>query len=126
MRRAAISAGRDPADRTRSDHAASSSHLRPAGAGDIHGRTLEAAVGAGPAGAPPSPDGPRSADLLRPADASGARPRRLAVRCRGPALPGRLNNVAHVGHCHPRVVEAIVRQARLLNTNTRYLRTQII
>jgi len=26
------------------------------------------------------------------------------------------NNVAHVGHCHPRVVEAIVRQARLLST----------
>jgi 4-aminobutyrate aminotransferase-like enzyme/Ser/Thr protein kinase RdoA (MazF antagonist) len=36
------------------------------------------------------------------------------------------NNVAHVGHCHPRVVEAIVRQVRLLNTNTRYLGTQVI
>jgi len=36
------------------------------------------------------------------------------------------NNVSHVGHCHPRVVEAIVRQARLLNTNTRYLGTQVI
>lgn len=31
------------------------------------------------------------------------------------------NNVAHVGHSHPRVVEAIARQAALLNTNTRYL-----
>jgi 4-aminobutyrate aminotransferase-like enzyme/Ser/Thr protein kinase RdoA (MazF antagonist) len=31
------------------------------------------------------------------------------------------NNVAHVGHAHPRVVEAIARQAALLNTNTRYL-----
>jgi 4-aminobutyrate aminotransferase-like enzyme len=31
------------------------------------------------------------------------------------------NNVPHVGHCHPRVVEAGVRQMRLLNTNTRYL-----
>lgn len=31
------------------------------------------------------------------------------------------NNVAHVGHCHPRVVEAIRRQAGVLNTNTRYL-----
>lgn len=30
------------------------------------------------------------------------------------------NNVAHVGHCHPRVVEAIARQARILNTHTRY------
>src|SRR5882724_3376954 len=36
------------------------------------------------------------------------------------------NNVAHVGHCHPRVVEAIAQQARALNTNTRYLGTQVI
>src|SRR5262249_50964596 len=31
------------------------------------------------------------------------------------------NNVPHVGHCHPRVVEAGVAQMRVLNTNTRYL-----
>ncbi|MEY9999611.1 4-aminobutyrate aminotransferase-like enzyme [Sinorhizobium fredii] len=31
------------------------------------------------------------------------------------------NNVPHVGHCHPRVVEAITRQASTLNTRTRYL-----
>ncbi|WP_119302109.1 aminotransferase class III-fold pyridoxal phosphate-dependent enzyme [Dongia deserti] len=31
------------------------------------------------------------------------------------------NNVPHVGHCHPHVVEAIARQAAILNTNTRYL-----
>jgi len=31
------------------------------------------------------------------------------------------NNVPHVGHCHPRVVEAAARQMRVLNTNTRYL-----
>jgi 4-aminobutyrate aminotransferase-like enzyme len=31
------------------------------------------------------------------------------------------NNVPHVGHCHPRVVEAADRQMRALNTNTRYL-----
>jgi len=31
------------------------------------------------------------------------------------------NNVPHVGHCHPRVVEAAVAQMRVLNTNTRYL-----
>lgn len=31
------------------------------------------------------------------------------------------NNVPVVGHCHPRVTEAIVRQARTLNTNMRYL-----
>lgn len=32
-----------------------------------------------------------------------------------------VNNVAHVGHEHPRVVDALTRQARVLNTNTRYL-----
>src|SRR5256885_4375665 len=31
------------------------------------------------------------------------------------------NNVPHVGHCHPRVVEAAARQMRAVNTNTRYL-----
>lgn len=31
------------------------------------------------------------------------------------------NNVPHVGHCHPRIVEAADRQMRILNTNTRYL-----
>ncbi|MCJ7726281.1 MAG: aminotransferase class III-fold pyridoxal phosphate-dependent enzyme [Acidimicrobiia bacterium] len=31
------------------------------------------------------------------------------------------NNVAHVGHGRPEVVEAIARQASILNTNTRYL-----
>ena len=31
------------------------------------------------------------------------------------------NNVAHVGHCHPKVVEAICRQSAVLNTHTRYL-----
>ena len=36
------------------------------------------------------------------------------------------NNVAHVGHCHPRVVEAITRQASTLNTHTRYLHETIL
>jgi 4-aminobutyrate aminotransferase-like enzyme len=31
------------------------------------------------------------------------------------------NNVAHVGHCHPRVVEAGQKQMAMVNTNTRYL-----
>jgi 4-aminobutyrate aminotransferase-like enzyme/Ser/Thr protein kinase RdoA (MazF antagonist) len=31
------------------------------------------------------------------------------------------NNVPHVGHCHPRVVEAGATQMRMLSTNTRYL-----
>jgi 4-aminobutyrate aminotransferase-like enzyme len=32
-----------------------------------------------------------------------------------------VNNVCHVGHCHPRVVEAGQRQMEILNTNSRYL-----
>jgi 4-aminobutyrate aminotransferase-like enzyme/Ser/Thr protein kinase RdoA (MazF antagonist) len=32
-----------------------------------------------------------------------------------------VNNVCHVGHCHPRVVKAGQRQMARLNTNTRYL-----
>ena len=31
------------------------------------------------------------------------------------------NNIPHVGHCHPNVVEAAYRQMATLNTNTRYL-----
>jgi 4-aminobutyrate aminotransferase-like enzyme len=36
------------------------------------------------------------------------------------------NNVAHVGHCHPKVVEAIARQAATLNTHTRYLHETVL
>ena len=36
-----------------------------------------------------------------------------------------VNNVAHVGHCHPHVVAAVQRQAAVLNTNTRYLHPAI-
>ncbi|KAF0172408.1 MAG: 4-aminobutyrate aminotransferase [Rhodobacteraceae bacterium] len=36
------------------------------------------------------------------------------------------NNVPHVGHCHPHVVEAITRQAQTLNTHTRYLHENIL
>jgi len=36
------------------------------------------------------------------------------------------NNVPHVGHCNPRVVEAIYRQASTLNTHTRYLHEGIL
>ncbi len=32
-----------------------------------------------------------------------------------------VNNICHVGHCHPRVVEAGQKQMATLNTNTRYL-----
>lgn len=37
-----------------------------------------------------------------------------------------VNNVAHVGHEHPRVVEAARKQNALLNTNTRYLHPNIV
>jgi 4-aminobutyrate aminotransferase-like enzyme len=37
-----------------------------------------------------------------------------------------VNNVCHVGHCHPTVGAAIARQASVLNTNTRYLHESIL
>jgi 4-aminobutyrate aminotransferase-like enzyme/Ser/Thr protein kinase RdoA (MazF antagonist)/murein DD-endopeptidase MepM/ murein hydrolase activator NlpD len=37
-----------------------------------------------------------------------------------------VNNVAHVGHEHPAVVEAASRQNAVLNTNTRYLHSNIV
>ncbi|MBM2715121.1 aminotransferase class III-fold pyridoxal phosphate-dependent enzyme [Mesorhizobium caraganae] len=36
------------------------------------------------------------------------------------------NNVPSVGHCHPRVVEAIAQQSAILNTHTRYLHESIL
>src|SRR5688500_19742173 len=36
------------------------------------------------------------------------------------------NNVAHVGHCHSKVVAAGQEQMALLNTNTRYLSDLIV
>ena len=36
------------------------------------------------------------------------------------------NNVPHVGHCHPRVVQAICDQAAVLNTHTRYLHDLVL
>ncbi|MBO9729554.1 MAG: aminotransferase class III-fold pyridoxal phosphate-dependent enzyme [Chitinophaga sp.] len=37
-----------------------------------------------------------------------------------------VNNVSHVGHCHPTVVQAIQHQAARLNTNTRYLHDELV
>ncbi len=37
-----------------------------------------------------------------------------------------VNNVSHVGHCHPTVVKAIQLQAARLNTNTRYLHDNLV
>ncbi|MDD9981901.1 MAG: aminotransferase class III-fold pyridoxal phosphate-dependent enzyme [Gammaproteobacteria bacterium] len=36
------------------------------------------------------------------------------------------NNVPHVGHAHPRIADAISRQSRLINTNTRYLHDEVV
>ncbi len=45
---------------------------------------------------------------------------------RGRAYLDCFNNVCHVGHAHPHVVEAIATQAARLNTNTRYLHDNIV
>ncbi len=37
-----------------------------------------------------------------------------------------VNNVSHVGHCHPRVVAAAQRQMADLNTNSRYLHDNLV
>ena len=37
-----------------------------------------------------------------------------------------VNNVCHVGHCHPRTVQAAATQLALLNTNSRYLHDNIV
>ncbi len=106
--------------------------------------------GCGPGARPTPAEAPMLADASTPPgpdDLLAERRRRLGpslslayekpleiVRGRGPYLfdpDGRayldcVNNVCHVGHCHPRVVEAISRQAAVLNTNTRYLHPLII
>ena len=37
-----------------------------------------------------------------------------------------VNNVCHVGHCHPHVVQAAQEQMAILNTNTRYLHDHLV
>ncbi|XP_055598182.1 alanine--glyoxylate aminotransferase 2-like [Uranotaenia lowii] len=37
-----------------------------------------------------------------------------------------INNVAHVGHCHPKVVEAGARQIATLSTNNRFLHDELV
>ena len=44
----------------------------------------------------------------------------------GRAFLDGVNNICHVGHAHPHVVEALSRQASVLNTNTRYLHDNIL
>lgn len=36
------------------------------------------------------------------------------------------NNVAHVGHCHPKVTAAVTKQLETLNTNSRYLHDKLV
>jgi 4-aminobutyrate aminotransferase-like enzyme/Ser/Thr protein kinase RdoA (MazF antagonist) len=75
----------------------------------------------------------RSVRLSRALSLSYDRPLRM-VRGEGARLideSGRswvdlVNNVAHVGHCHPRVVAAAARQQETLNTNTRYLHEAVV
>ena len=45
---------------------------------------------------------------------------------RGKRYLDAVNNISHVGHCHPRVISAAEKQARMLNTNTRYLNEVIV
>ena len=44
----------------------------------------------------------------------------------GRAYLDAVNNVPHVGHSHPRVVQAARRQMAVLNTNTRYLHASLV
>jgi 4-aminobutyrate aminotransferase-like enzyme len=44
----------------------------------------------------------------------------------GRAYLDSVNNVSHVGHCHPRVVRAAQEQMAVLNTNTRYLHDNLV
>ena len=44
----------------------------------------------------------------------------------GRAFLDAVNNVPHVGHSHPRVTAAAIRQMRVLNTNTRYLHRTLV
>ena len=37
-----------------------------------------------------------------------------------------VNNISHVGHCHPRVIRAVSSQMACLNTNTRYLHDNLV
>lgn len=44
----------------------------------------------------------------------------------GRAYLDAVNNVSHVGHCHPHVVRAAQEQMAVLNTNTRYLHEKLV
>ena len=76
----------------------------------------------------------RRAEVLGPSLSISYRKKLKIVRGRGAYLydhTGRafldgVNNICHVGHSHPHVVDALSRQASILNTNTRYLHDTIL
>jgi 4-aminobutyrate aminotransferase-like enzyme/Ser/Thr protein kinase RdoA (MazF antagonist) len=76
----------------------------------------------------------RRANVLGPSLSISYRNKLKIVRGRGAYLfdhTGRayvdgVNNICHVGHSHPHVVQALSRQASLLNTNTRYLHDNLL
>ncbi|HEY2740097.1 MAG TPA: aminotransferase class III-fold pyridoxal phosphate-dependent enzyme, partial [Thermoanaerobaculia bacterium] len=84
--------------------------------------------------APPAVLLARRAKVLGPSLSISYRKKLKIVRGRGAYLydhTGRafldcVNNICHVGHAHPRVVDALARQAAVLNTNTRYLHDTIL
>ena len=52
--------------------------------------------------------------------------RQFLYNAEGRAFLDAVNNVAHVGHCHPRILRAAQRQMAVLNTNTRYLQDTLV
>jgi 4-aminobutyrate aminotransferase-like enzyme/Ser/Thr protein kinase RdoA (MazF antagonist) len=103
--------------------------------GDIGGERFSAELGA------PPPAASTGALIERRSDALGALLTRLTysdpvhvvrgegvwlVDVDGRRLLDAYNNVPVVGHCHPRVTEAVVRQTRLLNTHARYLYEPVV
>jgi 4-aminobutyrate aminotransferase-like enzyme/Ser/Thr protein kinase RdoA (MazF antagonist) len=126
---------------------------RPAGAGDVIGagepgyRSVWAELFPDPAafaGIPPealkqnglAPDdiyAARRSKLIRNLSTSYRRPLKIVrgegvylYDDRGRAYLDCYNNVAHLGHAHPEIVEVLARQSAILNTNTRYLHDNII
>ncbi|WP_237478504.1 aspartate aminotransferase family protein [Lichenibacterium dinghuense] len=62
------------------------------------------------------------AEPLRPVRGEGV----WLIEADGRRVLDAYNNVPSVGHCHPRVVEALARQAAALNTHTRYLHDAVL
>ena len=62
------------------------------------------------------------AEPLRPVRGEGV----WLIEADGRRVLDAYNNVPSVGHCHPRVVEALARQAATLNTHTRYLHDAVL